>query len=96
MTPLGRGVNRDKWDWYGFGTPDNSFWCCYGTSVEQFAKMSDSIFFHAAAPRVAPRSAPPTLYVAQYLPATLSWDEHGVSVGIGRAAPTLRCPSPSA
>ena len=27
MTPLGRGVNRDRWDWYGFGTANNSFWC---------------------------------------------------------------------
>ena len=49
MTPLGRGVNRNKWDWYGFGTPDASFWCCYGTSIEQFAKLGDSIYFQSAA-----------------------------------------------
>ena len=23
MTPLGRGVNRNKWDWYGFGNHNN-------------------------------------------------------------------------
>ena len=41
MTPLGRGVNRNKWDWYGFGNLNNSFWCCYGTSVESFAKLAE-------------------------------------------------------
>ena len=30
MTPLGRGVNRNQWDWWGFGVANNSFWCCYG------------------------------------------------------------------
>jgi len=29
-----------------FGTPYDSFWCCYGTGIESFAKLGDSIYFH--------------------------------------------------
>jgi DUF1680 family protein len=47
MTPLGRGVNRNRWDWYGFGNHNNSFWCCYGTTIEQFAKLGDSLYFRS-------------------------------------------------
>ena len=100
MTPLGRGVNRNKWDWYGFGSADSSFWCCYGTTVESFAKLGDSIFFHAADSNAdsnaAAAAAPPTLYVAQYIPSTLTWADAAVSVGLaaslqlGAAAGALR------
>eukprot|EP00666_Eupelagonemidae_sp_cell4sb_P010315 gene10315-9676_t len=45
MTPLGRGVNRGRFDWWGFGRPFDSFWCCYGSTVESFAKLGDSIYF---------------------------------------------------
>jgi DUF1680 family protein len=32
--------------WKFFNSPDNSFWCCTGTGVEEFAKLGDSIYFH--------------------------------------------------
>jgi hypothetical protein len=38
--PLGSGY------WKYFNTPYNSFWCCTGTGVEEFAKTADSIYFH--------------------------------------------------
>ena len=70
MTPLGRGVNRNKWDWYGFGKHNNSFWCCYGTTIEQFAKLGDSIYFKSVADTASKTSAG-TLYVAQFIASTL-------------------------
>ena len=31
--------------WAGWGTADGSFWCCYGTAIESFAKLGDSIYY---------------------------------------------------
>jgi len=53
-----------------YGTPDNSFWCCYGTGVESFSKLSDSIYFQS----------PHALYVNLFIPSTLDWKEEGVRV----------------
>jgi DUF1680 family protein len=38
--PLGAGY------WKYFNSPYDSFWCCTGTGVEEFAKTSDAIYFH--------------------------------------------------
>lgn len=76
MTPLGRGVNRNRWDWYGFGSPDNSFWCCYGTTIESFAKLGDSIYFRNAS------GSSNSLWVSQFIPSTLTWDEHGLRLNM--------------
>ncbi len=38
--PLGSGY------WKYFNTTYDSFWCCTGTGVEEFAKTADSIYFH--------------------------------------------------
>ena len=63
MMPLGAGVSKEKANWAGFGPPDGSFWCCYGTGVESFAKLADGVFFELAplggTPPAAP-DAPPT------------------------------------
>jgi uncharacterized protein len=32
--------------WKTFGTPFDSFWCCTGTGVEEYAKTNDTIYFH--------------------------------------------------
>jgi uncharacterized protein len=32
--------------WRLFGTPNQAFWCCHGSGVENFAKSGDSIWFH--------------------------------------------------
>ncbi len=32
--------------WKIFAKPYDSFWCCNGTGVEEFAKFNDSIYFH--------------------------------------------------
>ena len=60
--PLASGLSK-QW-----GTPYDSFWCCYGTGVETFAKLGDSLFFHDAdSPTV-------NLFVA----ATVAWRERGL------------------
>jgi len=91
LTPLGYGVTRAKLDWWGWGSPDNSFWCCYGTTVEQMGKLGDSIFFTAEASASSEghggslgSAAPsPPLTIAQYIPATLTgWPVPGAAVTV--------------
>ena len=54
MLPLGAGVSKEHANWAGWGAPEDSFWCCYGTGVESFAKLADGAFF--AARRRSPAS----------------------------------------
>ncbi len=53
-----------------YSMPDNSFWCCVGTGMENHAKYADTIFFHSAE----------SLYLNLFIPAELSWRERGVTV----------------
>ena len=48
-----------------FGTPNDTFWCCYGTGVESFAKLGDSVYFHTAN----------DLYVNLYVPSEVTWTD---------------------
>lgn len=45
LLPLGAGQGKGD-STHGWGTPLHSFWCCYGSSVESFAKLVDSIYFY--------------------------------------------------
>ena len=56
--------------WKTFNTEDDSFWCCTGTGVEEFAKLSDSIYFHDE----------DGLYVNLFIPSELNWKEKGIRV----------------
>ncbi len=38
--PLGTALYKT------YATPTDSFWCCNGTGVEEFAKLNDTIYFH--------------------------------------------------
>jgi hypothetical protein len=60
--PLGGGY------WKYFGSPFDSFWCCTGTGVEEFAKFGDTIYFHDEH----------GLYVNLFIASELSWPEKGV------------------
>lgn len=62
--PLATGYA--KW----FGSPNDTFWCCYGTGVESFAKLADSIYFHDDE----------GLYVNLFIASELNWTERGVRV----------------
>jgi uncharacterized protein len=56
--------------WKTFNTENDSFWCCTGTGVEEFAKLNDSIYFHDAS----------GLYVNLFIPSELNWTEKGLNV----------------
>jgi len=45
LLPLGNAVTKGNSS-RSWGTPFNSFWCCYGTAIESFSKLADSIYFH--------------------------------------------------
>ncbi|WP_129648102.1 glycoside hydrolase family 127 protein [Peristeroidobacter agariperforans] len=53
-----------------YHTPENSFWCCTGTGMENHVKYRDSIYFHAHG----------VLYVNLFIPSTLRWKEQNAVV----------------
>ncbi len=53
-----------------YATPEDSFWCCVGTGMENHAKYGDTIFAHSA----------DALYVNLFIPATVRWRDRGVTV----------------
>jgi DUF1680 family protein len=56
--------------WRTFATEDDSFWCCNGTGVEEYSKLTDSIYFRN-------RDA---VYVNLFIPSELNWTERGVRI----------------
>lgn len=56
--------------WRAYNSPDESFWCCTGTGVEEFSKFADSIFFRRGS----------DVYVNQFIPSTLDWKEEGLVI----------------
>jgi hypothetical protein len=48
-----------------FSTPENSFWCCVGTGMENHAKYGDTIYFHGDN----------SLFLNLFIPSELSWPE---------------------
>ena len=48
-----------------YSTPENSFWCCVGTGMENHAKYGDTIYFHGDN----------SLFVNLFIPSELSWPE---------------------
>jgi DUF1680 family protein len=53
-----------------FSTPDQSFWCCVGTGMENHAKYGDTIFFHDAQ----------SLYLNLAIASEVNWREKGLIV----------------
>ena len=56
--------------WKTFGTPTDSFWCCTGTGVEEYAKANDSIYFHDK----------DSLYVNLFIGSEVKWPEKKLSI----------------
>jgi DUF1680 family protein len=54
--------------WKTFGKPYESFWCCTGTGSEEYAKLTDSIYFHDN----------DSLYVNLFIASELEWPEKGL------------------
>ena len=53
-----------------FSTPNDSFWCCTGTGVENHAKYGGEIYYHDDK----------SLYVNLFIPSELDWKDKGVTV----------------
>ncbi|XP_077214745.1 uncharacterized protein LOC143849566 [Tasmannia lanceolata] len=64
MLPLGHGHSKAH-TYHSWGTQFNSFWCCYGTGIESFSKLGDSIYFE--------EGNIPGLYVIQFISSSLNW-----------------------
>jgi uncharacterized protein len=62
--PLGSGY------WKTFGKAFDAFWCCTGTGSEEYAKLSDTIYFHND----------DSLYVNLYVDSQVQWPEKGLLV----------------
>uniref|UniRef100_A0A5B7A8L3 Alpha-L-arabinofuranosidase B arabinose-binding domain-containing protein n=1 Tax=Davidia involucrata TaxID=16924 RepID=A0A5B7A8L3_DAVIN len=65
MLPQGRGDSKAR-SYHGWGTKFDSFWCCYGTGIESFSKLGDSIYFEE-------EGKVPGLYIIQYISSSLDW-----------------------
>ncbi len=51
-----------------YSTPDQSFWCCVGTGMENHAKYGDTIYFHDDR----------SLYVNLFIASEVSWKDKGL------------------
>jgi hypothetical protein len=71
-----------------YSTPENSFWCCVGTGMENHAKYGDTIYFYtesaadmlSAEKTEAPKTSSAddksaALYVNLFIPSELTWPE---------------------
>jgi uncharacterized protein len=56
--------------WRAYHSAEDSFWCCTGTGVEEFAKFTDTIYFHRGR----------DVYVNQFIASTLDWKEEGLKI----------------
>jgi DUF1680 family protein len=54
--------------WKTFGKPLDAFWCCTGTGSEEYAKLTDTIYFHGD----------DSLYVNLFIDSQLDWMEKGL------------------
>jgi DUF1680 family protein len=54
--------------WKTTCTEDQTFWCCTGSALEEYAKLNDSIYFHDAG----------SLYVNLYAASEVHWHERGI------------------
>ncbi|HEX4485619.1 MAG TPA: glycoside hydrolase family 127 protein, partial [Terriglobales bacterium] len=56
--------------WKTFGKPFDAFWCCTGTGSEEYAKLTDTIYFHDN----------DSLYVNLFIDSQLDWPEKGLRI----------------
>ncbi|XP_062218472.1 uncharacterized protein LOC133918560 [Phragmites australis] len=72
MLPQAPGRSKAV-SYHGWGTKYDSFWCCYGTGIESFSKLGDSIYFEE-------KGDMPVLNIIQYVPSTFNWKTAGLTV----------------
>ncbi|XP_071915936.1 uncharacterized protein [Coffea arabica] len=69
MLPLKRGGSKAQ-SYHKWGSQFDDFWCCYGTGIESFSKLGDSIYFEE-------EGKVPGLYIIQYIPSSFQWRSGG-------------------
>jgi DUF1680 family protein len=62
FVPVGGGYSKI------FAKPFDSFWCCSGSGVEEFAKLNDTIYFHDD----------DSIFVNLYVASDVNWPEKGI------------------
>ncbi|KVI09441.1 Protein of unknown function DUF1680 [Cynara cardunculus var. scolymus] len=65
MLPMAPGASKAT-GYHKWGSQFNDFWCCYGTGIESFSKLGDSIYFEEGGNGHG-------LYVIQYISSSLDW-----------------------
>jgi DUF1680 family protein len=53
-----------------YSTPENSFWCCVGTGMENHSKYGDTIYYQG----------PDALYVNLFIASELNWTNQGITI----------------
>lgn len=53
-----------------YSSPTDHFWCCTGSGMENFSKLSDSIYFYGA----------DSLFVNRYTSSSVVWEEKGLTI----------------
>ncbi len=71
--------------WRYYHSAENSFWCCTGTGVEEFAKFNDTIYFHSAAGSFHDANS---VWVNQFIASELDWKEQGFGLRQETAFPS--------
>ena len=76
--------------WRYYHSAEDSFWCCTGSGVEDFAKFNDTIYFHNAS----------DIWVNQFIASELDWKEQKFNLRQDTAFPaeqgtTLRIKVPA-
>ncbi|KAF6136338.1 hypothetical protein GIB67_043055 [Kingdonia uniflora] len=70
MLPQAPGTSKAM-SYHGWGNKFDSFWCCYGTGIESFSKLGDSIYFEE-------ETNPAGLYVIQFISSSFDWKAGGI------------------
>jgi DUF1680 family protein len=63
--------------WKTFATEDQTFWCCTGTGIEEYAKLTDSIYWRDD----------DGVYVNLFIASELDWKEEGLKLRQDTAYP---------
>jgi DUF1680 family protein len=53
-----------------YSSPTEHFWCCTGSGMENFSKLSDSIYFYGA----------DSIFVNRYTSSKVVWEEKGITI----------------
>ncbi len=53
-----------------YSSPTDHFWCCTGSGMENFSKLSDSIYFHNST----------SLYVNRFTSSSVNWEKKGLEI----------------